>query len=97
MAYKKEYENIYKKAQEAKSWFSLIPYPYLLFRWQIEHKEDNIRIATIASHRLGKHTWCGEQCDKIDAFIRKWELGQKTLEVPDAGIGAPEPLANGKP
>jgi hypothetical protein len=79
MAYKKEYENIYAKAQEARSWHSLMPYPYLLFRWQIENSKDVKPIATVASHRLGKHKWCGEKCDEIDAFIRKWELGQKEL------------------
>jgi hypothetical protein len=79
MAYKAIYENIYKKAQDEKSWFSLTPYPYLLFRWQVENPKDVHAIAKLASHRTGKHKWCGDECDKIESFIQKWELGQKNL------------------
>lgn len=83
MAYKKEYENIYENAVQERSWFSLIPYPYLLFRWQTQNTKDIKPIAKLASHRNGKHKWCGDECEKIDNFIRKYELGQKSFEAID--------------
>jgi len=64
-------EERYQYAEEKNSLKSLIAYPYLLWRWQVRHPEDIMRVATIASHRLFRHRWCGEKCETIDAFLRR--------------------------
>jgi len=64
-------EQRYADAEEKNSLKSLMAYPYLLWRWQLRHPEDVMRVATIASHKLFRHRWCGDKCQTIDQFIRK--------------------------
>lgn len=68
--------DIYNKAEAEKSFKSLVPFPKLMYRWQIRHPDDRLRIATLASHKLGHHVWCGDKCDIINKFI--WENSNPT-------------------
>ena len=71
----KKLQEIYDNAEKENSFVSLIPHPILLYTWQAKHRQDLIKIAAIASHRLEKHRWCKTQeiCDKIQALINKGE------------------------
>ena len=76
MALNKTLESIYNHAVASNNWFELIPYPYLLFRWQCKHKDlKTVRdIARIASHRLDKHKWCYEgayTCQEVERLIQE--------------------------
>lgn len=55
-------------------WKYLTPYPELLYKWQKLHIEDVKPIAALASHRIGKHHFCGafqQKCEAIDKFIEE--------------------------
>lgn len=76
MAFNKALESVYDQAVAKNSWLDLIPYPYLLFRWQAKHKDHKtiIDIARIASHRLEKHKWCdtdGITCEQVENLIQE--------------------------
>lgn len=75
-------QQLYEQAEQAKSFKCLLPYPCLLFRWQKNHPEDLIRIATIASHRTGKHIYCEtpEKCQKVLLFLQ--EYGTTKQQIP---------------
>lgn len=60
----------YDEAVLAKSWKSLLPYPCLLYRWQMSHPLDSLQISKIASHKL-QHTLCKEKCRVIDVWMKK--------------------------
>lgn len=74
-----EYQELYQKAEENRSWAILVPYPRLLFRYQRLHPEENVRIATVASHKLNHHKWCEttDKCFTIEQFLNKY--GVKTI------------------
>lgn len=74
-------EEIYNKAIRENTWSSLVPYPMLLMRWQIHYPQDNKRIATVSSHKLGNHLWCDtpEKCKTVDDFIKEHTPGQKQI------------------
>jgi len=72
MAYRADFLNqIYQQAEEKHNFASLVGYPYLLFSWQVKHKEDSMKISAIASHKLGKHHFCktDDICKTIQAMI----------------------------
>ena len=67
-------KRLYDTAEKAQSFTSLIPYPVLLYSWQGKHRRDVMKIAAIASHKLGKHKWCNKEeglCEKIQLLIEK--------------------------
>lgn len=78
-----EVEHIYQKAVQENSWKELVGHPFLLFRWQYTHPADNMRIATVASHKLGNHTYCQtpEKCEIVSKFIQAYSAGQQMLPV----------------
>lgn len=60
----------YEEAEKAGSFKSLLSYPCLLYRWQMQYASDVLPIAKIASHGLG-HTLCKEKCNTIDRWMKK--------------------------
>lgn len=69
-------EELYQLAEEKGSWADLVPYPALLLRYQINHPEENIRIATVASHKLNHHKWCenSDKCYTVEQFLNKYGI-----------------------
>ena len=62
-------QELYELAEEHNAWKILVPFPHLLFRWQIKHSLDSKRISIIASHRLGNHKFCEDKCKKVQEFL----------------------------
>jgi hypothetical protein len=76
MAYNKALESVYQSAVQKNDWLDLIPYPYLLFRWQAHHKDHKtvIDIARVASHIRERHLWCNDgvfTCDQIEKLVQE--------------------------
>lgn len=59
----------YDEAVKSKSFKSLLPYPCLLYKWQMEYPKDVISIAKVASHKR-HHTLCKEKCQTIDQWMK---------------------------
>lgn len=64
---------VWDYAESVNSFKPLVPYHDLLTIWQSKHPADTRRIATIGSHRCGNHLWCGEKCETIEGWIKKYE------------------------
>lgn len=73
MTYPEYYQQKYENAEASGTWTSLIADAYLMLRWQIHHPEDLQRIATVAGHKTGRHTYCidVDGCKTVDLFLRK--------------------------
>lgn len=83
---REEKEKLLEKALEQGNLRSLIPYPCMLFIWQAHHSRQGNshevkRVATIASHRQGKHYYCEtpQFCATVEKFIQLNTPGQKKL------------------